>query len=142
MERTEPRRSFGDRVRAFQRPAPPRARGSSLSLNSSLLDILLIVGVGLALIGAGIAFYVGGGGGVNSPVIGIIALIGFTCIFLAVVIGWWARFRGVPIAPRRVSESTDNVVHIGTRRRGLFAEIGTQYRILKLKLRYLRQREH
>jgi hypothetical protein len=45
----------------------------------------------------------------------------------------------VNLSLRRPRETSDNVVRMG--RRSLFAEIATQYRILRLKWRYSRQRQ-
>jgi hypothetical protein len=135
MEQTEPRRGFSDRVRAFQRPAPARPRGPALSVGMGLPEILLITGIILALVGAGIAYYESGA----TLVTGIISAVGFASIFVGVVVSWWARFRGVNLSLRRPRESNDNVVRMG--RRGLFSEIATQYRIIRLKWRYSRQRQ-
>lgn len=139
MERTEPRRGFGDRVRAFQRQAPPRPRGPAVSLGVGLPEALLIAGIILALVGAGLAFYQSG----TTLLTGLISLAGFVSIVVGVVIGWWARFRGVNLSLHRQRErdTGDNVLRMGPRRRGLFAEIATQYRILRLKWRYSRQRQ-
>jgi hypothetical protein len=136
MERTEPKRGFGDRVRAFQRQAPARPRGPTLSVGIGLPEALLIAGIILALVGAGIAYYQSG----TTLLTGLISLAGFVSIVVGVVIGWWARFRGVNLSLRRPRETNDNVVRMG--RRGLFAEIATQYRILRLKWRYSRQRRN
>src|SRR5262249_51642695 len=136
MERTEPKRGFGDRVRAFQRQAPPRTRGPALSIGIGLPEVLLIAGIVLALVGAGLAFYQSG----TSFVSGLSPLVVFVFIVAGVVIGWWARFRGVNLSLRRPRETGDNVVRIG--RRGLFSEIATQFRIVRLKWRYSRQRQH
>jgi hypothetical protein len=135
MERTEPRRGLGDRVRAFQRPAPARPRGPTLNVGMGLPEVLLITGIVLALVGAGIAYYQSG----TSLLTGLISAVGFASIVVGVVIGWWARFRGVNVSLRRARDNDDNVVRIG--RRGLFAEIATQFRILRLKWRYSRRRE-
>ena len=135
MERTEPKRGLGDRVRAFQRQAPARPRGPSVSLGMGLPEAMVITGIVLALVSAGIAFYQSD----TSLLTGLISAVGFASIVVGVVIGWWARFRGVNLSLRRPRESTDNVVRMG--RRGLFAEIATQYRILRLKWRYSRQRQ-
>ena len=51
MERTEPRRGFGDRVRAFQRQAPARPRGPTISVGIGLPEALIIAGIILALVG-------------------------------------------------------------------------------------------
>ena len=136
MERTEPKRGFGDRVRAFQRQAPSRTRGPVLAVGMGLPEALIIIGIVLALVGAGLAFYQSGA----SLLSGLISLAGFVSIVVGVVIGWWARFRGVNLPLRRPRETSDNVVRMG--RRGLFAEIATQFRILRLKWRYSRRRQN
>src|SRR5690242_3529912 len=108
MERTEPKKGLGDRVRAFQRPAPARPRGPSVSIGMGLPEMLLIVGVVLALVGAGISYYLSS----ETLITGLISAVGFTSIVVGVVIGWWARFRGVNVSLRRPRESTDNVVRM------------------------------
>lgn len=133
FERTEPRRGFGDRVRASQRPT---IRATRPRRTPSLSSSLLVIGIALALISAGMAFTLS----FSQPLLtGILGAVGFLCFAAGMVLGWWARFRGVKPVSRPVR---DNVVTIGPSRRGFFAEIATQARILRLKLRYWRMREH
>jgi hypothetical protein len=133
IERTEPRHDLGERIRPFARPATPRRRISLPHLELPIMLILL--GIALALVGSGLAYYQAD----QSLVSGLIALVGFACFVVGVSLGWWARFRGVNLAttrsPRRPSRS-DNVVRIRPVRTNPFSRLATSIRMRRMRRRF------
>src|SRR5215831_21061884 len=108
LDHTEPKAGLSDRLRAFnQRPKPGRPR-PSFRLSLSRTEVLFLLGIACALIGAGITFYF------QAPnlVSGLFALVAFAAILLALVYEWSDRFRGVPPKVWR-----GNVVEMTPRRR-------------------------
>jgi|GEM_PF-439961 hypothetical protein len=167
MDRPEPGHSLGSRIRAFNRPRPRRPRRSwSFALNGS--EICLMIGIALILVGAGMAFYFGSNPPTlfgNGPIQAWIALAGFIFFVVGLVIGWRSYFRSGragtftswrgrdynSYSSSAASSSTsntsstdtvDNVVRMSTRRRrNPFSDLITQFRILRLKMRYRRMRD-
>jgi hypothetical protein len=146
MDRTDTKTNIGNRLRSFNRPPRPRARRSwQAPLNRT--EALLLIGILLALAGAGLAYYF------QSPVYlldsgfsvsGALALAGFACIVVALVLAWRDRFRGLKttIPPNRTwrgASDESNVVEI-TPRRGPLSSVATQVRLFRLKMRYRRTR--
>ena len=88
IERTEPRNDPGERIRPFARP--PRRRSFSLP-QLELPVTLILLGIALALVGSGLAYYQ------MSPTLasGLIAVAGFALFVAGLALTWWARFHGV-----------------------------------------------
>jgi hypothetical protein len=98
-------------------------------------DTLLVVGIVLAMIGAGISFYLGSP--VDGPVAYITGILGGVALALLIaglVVGWRARFRPAPVNSWRGERPTS--IH----RFRPMALIATQVRIVRLKWRYWRTR--
>jgi hypothetical protein len=129
IDRTEPRQGFSDRFRAFNnRPKTSRApRRFSLPLDRT--DLLLLLGITLALVAAGIRFT---SGDVPSIATGVIALAGFVAIIWALGAQWMSRFRG----PKMSQQWRSNVVDMVPPHRNPFSAIVTRVRIIRLKMRY------
>lgn len=139
MDQTEPHRGLGGRIRSFPQQSPdPRPRRGSPRAPLSQLDVLLVVGLVVTLLAAGMAFYL------QTPTLltGGLALLALAVLLVALVAGWVQRFRG-PRAPRVWRGATVEAAPtpIRVHRRGLFGEIGTQVRIVRLKWRYWRSHE-
>lgn len=134
MDRTEPRPGLGNRLRAFNRPRERAPRQTRIAAPSS--EVLMLIGIVLALIAAGLAFEAGDVVIVGVPINGVLAVAGFLCLAAGLVVGWRGRFRPLA-ASKPTSWRGDNIVEM-PRRRGPFAALGTQVRILRLKLRYWR----
>jgi hypothetical protein len=138
MDRTDRGQSLGDRIRAFNRPASrTRVVRPRFQLRLSGASGLLLLGVFLALIGAGARYYLGPPPipALYSNLVGVVGVAAFLSILLGLVIGWRERFgrraapswRGQPSgAPGRTFRP--------------FAPIATQWRIMRLKYRYWRTR--
>lgn len=143
IESSEPKRGLSDRIRSFQRPAPPRPssadprmRFPAPSPGATSLETLMLIGIALALLAAAVAFYL------NGPTLltGILAAAGFLLFALTIGRGWMEQFQG-PRAPRVWRGESTEPTPIGARRRGIFGEVATQLRILRLKWRYRRSSE-
>lgn len=135
MEQREPSRGKGERVRQLSRQ-PVTRRPATRSAPRFSVNALMVAGIVLALVAAGLEFYLTQPGIVT----GAVAVAGLACILFALIIGWSERFVGsrTPRAPRsNFAEPTP----IGMHRRGLFGEVATQFRILRLKIRYWRRPE-
>ena len=133
MDETEPRQRLGDRIRAFNRRAPrsPRPRGPRTRLTRS--EVLFVSGIVLALIGAGIAYYNQQAGIVS----GIVSGAAFLVLLAGLIVEYRFRFRGY----RSPSPWGGTVIDITPRRRhNPFSAIATQFRIIRLKWRYWRNR--
>jgi hypothetical protein len=141
MERTEPRQGLGERIRSFNTPRPRPRPSPRIALDQS--ELFMVVGICLALIGAAIAFYKQGyPTGVLGVLTGAAAILGFLCIVLGLALGWWARFRGSASAPSWRGNVVDStIVDLNSKRPGPFSGIVTQFRILRLKLRYRRKHD-
>lgn len=143
MDRTEPRPGLGNRIRAFNRPRERTPRQTRIAAPSS--ELLMLVGIVLALIAAGLAFEAGDVAIAGVPITGVLAVVGFICLAAGLVVGWRGRFRPLTAAQPttwRNDQTTwrdDKVIEMTPRsRRGPFASLNTQVRILRLKLRYWR----
>ncbi len=131
MDRTDHGQSLGERIRAFNRPSPRlRLVGPHMRLRLSASETLLVAGVVLALLGAGLSFYLGGPTS-GAGAIGAVALV---CFIAGLAIGWRERF-GSHGAPMWRGQRVDT-----PRRFRPFAPIVTQFRIIRLKWRYWRSR--
>jgi hypothetical protein len=138
MDQTDQGQSLGDRIRAFNRPAA-RARPARPRLRVRLTGsgALLIAGIFLALVAAALVFYFGRAStGLYANLAGIVGLVALGCILLGLFAGWSARFSN-QITPtwRGQSESTAGGF-------APFRAIATRWRIMRLKWRYWRNREH
>lgn len=131
MERTEPRQGISERIRAFNRPRQPKPHGIKTPLSRT--EIFILLGILLILIGAGIAFTTG----YQTVVSGSVALAGFVLIVLGLAQAWFPRYFGSRSAP----VWRGNVVEMRKPRRNPFSAIATQFRILRLKMRYRRRRD-
>lgn len=126
--------SLGDRIRAFNRPTtrtrPPGPR-RRLRLNSS--EAFLLLGVVLALVGAGMNYYFGFVSvGLYATIAGVVAVVGLACVLMGLIIGWLDRF-GHHAAPTwRGAESRPRAGFAP------FRAIATRFRIVRLKWRYWR----
>ncbi|HEV2236444.1 MAG TPA: hypothetical protein VGR57_07250 [Ktedonobacterales bacterium] len=111
-----------------------------MRLRLDVSDGLFVVGVALALVGAGIAFYFGVP--VLSPPVhnvpayisGAIGVAAFVCIMTALVIGWQERF-GHRSRPMWRGQTVER-----PRQLRPFGGLTTQFRIMRLKWRYWRSR--
>ncbi len=144
MDHTETKTSIGNRIRSFNRPRPRARRSWPAPLNRT--EILLLLGILLALAGAGLAYYFQSVyiPGTGFSLSGIVALAGFACIVVALVLAWRDRFRGLkPTIPAnrtwRGASDESNIVEM-TARRGPFSGITTRVRLFRLKMRYRRTR--
>jgi hypothetical protein len=136
LDRTEPSPSIGDRIRAFNRPST-RARTASprLTLHMRTQDLLLVVGIFLALVGAGMRYYFSAPDtGVIAYAAGILGVAAFILVVTGLIVGWRARFRHAPAPSWRGERPTS--IH----RFHPFALVATQARIMRLKWRYWRTR--
>ena len=163
MDRPEPKPGLGNRIRAFNRPRPRRPRHFG-AFGLTACEVFLLSGILLILFGAGLRdFY-----GANQPTFGFLAKDALTgivassvscCFVVGLVIGWRSGFSGsrfpttnwrsttnytsAPPATSNSSGTENKVVRIQTRRnRNPFSAIATQIRILRLKMRYQRIRDH
>ncbi len=136
LEGTESQQDLGERIRPFKRPATRRPRGPRVSWipRLELPVTLMLVGIALALVGAGLAFYQ-----LEATLVsGLIGLGGFLLFVAGVAFGWWARFRGVSVPTRRVrrSPSSDNVVRIRPVRSNPLSRLTTSLRMRQMRRRY------
>ena len=144
MDHTETKTSVGNRIRSFNRPRPRARRSWQAPLNRT--ETLFLLGILLALAGAGLAYYFQSVyiPGTGFSLSGILALAGFACIVVALVLAWRDRFRGLkPTVPVnrtwRGASGGSNIVEMRPRR-GPLGAIATQVRLFRLKLRYRRTR--
>jgi hypothetical protein len=137
MDRPDSGPSFGDRIRAFNRPSPrPPVTGPRLRLRLNSEGSLLLLGIVLAFLGAGIRYYFGlPDTGLWAYVSGVIGFLALVFVVAGLVVGWSARFGHRP----RSTWRGENVTRI---RGGFhpFVAIATQFRIMRLKWRYWRLR--
>jgi hypothetical protein len=136
LEGTEPQHELGERIRPFKRPAARRPRGPRVSWRPHLeLPVtLILLGIALALVGAGLAYYQ-----LEATLVsGLIAFGGFLLFVAGVAFGWWARFRGVSFSTRRArrSPSSDNVVRIRPVRSNPLSRLTTSLRMRQMRRRY------
>ncbi|HLZ21915.1 MAG TPA: hypothetical protein VKQ30_07325 [Ktedonobacterales bacterium] len=131
LDHTEPRQGISDRIRAFNRPRQPKPRGIKTPL--SRVDIFILLGILLILIGAGIAFTAGD----QSLLSGLVAVAGFVLLVLGLAQSWFPRLFGSRSAP----VWRGNVVDMRPPRRNPFAMIATRFRIIRLRLRYQKRRD-
>jgi len=132
MELGEPRRGVSERIHAGERPVNrPRVRGPSMKVRLSSSELLLLLGVLLALGAVCLAYYYR-----PDLISGILAFAAFAAIVGGLVVGWMSAAR--PTYPPVWRSS--NVVEMRPRRRGPFTDLVTQMRILRLKMRYWRMR--
>ncbi len=139
MERTEPKPSFRERLNMRMRPPSkhpesmrPRPARPSINLNFSTSEWCFIVGIFLGLVAAGIAYTNGLEGNVLT---GFLALLAFICIIMGIVSPWRESRR--PYIGRSWAAEPP------TRKRALprpLRLIVTQWKILRLKMRYRRNR--
>lgn len=136
LEGPESGQDLGERIRPFKRPAARRPRGPRVTWipRLELPVTLMLVGIALALVGAGVAFYQ------LEPTLvsGLIGLGGFLLFAVGVALGWWARFRGVNLPARRVrrSPSSDNVVRIRPVRSNPLSRLTASIRMRQMRRRY------
>lgn len=146
MDHTEPKSTMGDRVRAFQRPRPPR-QGPSFSPVSLSLALLLISLLCL-LAALGIAFYQ------NTPSIlsGAFGVATFVAFLLAMIVGWRDQFRATPmtttatrrpLAPLMPFADDGGAEDAAPRpiRRSLLDGARTRLRLMRLRNRYRQSHE-
>lgn len=135
MDRTEPRPGLGNRIRAFNRPRERTPRQTRIAAPSS--EALMLLGIVLALIAAGLTFEAGFVVIVGIPINGVLAVVGFVCLAAGFVAGWRGRFRPLSTYKPTTTWRSDNIVEM-PRRRGPLSALNTQMRILRLKVRYWR----
>ncbi len=139
LEGPESGQDLGERIRPFKRPAARRPRGPrgprvSWIPRLELPVTLMLVGIALALVGAGVAFVQ-----LEATLVsGLIGLGGFLLFAVGVALGWWARFRGVSLPARRVrrSPTSDNVVRIRPVRSNPLSRLTTSLRMRQMRRRY------
>jgi hypothetical protein len=157
LDRPEPKPGLGNRIRAFNRPRPRRPR-RVWEVGISLSEMLLLCGISVILLGAGLTYFFGphlpmfpG----DVPVAAWISIVGFTLFVAGLVIGWRRGFnsgrvgtsswRGNNFTNSNGSNSAGDskVVHLRARRnRNPLGALVTQVRILRLRMRYQRLRDH
>lgn len=142
MERTEPESDLGERIRPFARPRPPRPRVSFVP-QLDLPTGLIVLGILIALVGSGLAYYQVGA----TLISGIIALAGFTLFLVGVSLGWWARFRGVTganVSPRslRRPPRSENVVRLRPPRSTPFSRMLSNIRMRQMRKRFRNVSDH
>jgi hypothetical protein len=138
LEGTEPRHDLGERIRPFKRPAARRPRISLPSLD--LPVALMLLGIVLALVAAGLSYYQLGA----SLASGLIALGGFAFFVVGVALGWWARFRGVnyPRHTIRRSSPSENIVRIRPVRSNPLSRLATGFRMRRMRRRFRNTTDH
>jgi hypothetical protein len=157
LDRPEPKPGLGNRIRAFNRPRPRRPR-RVWEVGVSLSEMLLLAGIAVILLGAGLSYFIGphlptflG----DTPLAAWISIIGVVLFVVGLVIGWrrgfnWGRagtssWRGNNLTNSNGSNSLGDskVVRLHARRsRNPLNALVTQIRILRLKMRYKRLRDH
>ncbi len=158
MDRPEPKTGLGSRIRAFNRPRPRRAR-RAWDIGLSASEVFMLVGIAVIMLAAGLAYFWGDHQPellLGTPVVAWISIVGFAVFVAGLVIGWRHGFnsgragtpswRGPNFTASTASNpgTTDgNVVRLNSRRnRNPFTALATRIRILRLKMRYQRLREH
>ncbi|HEX5546715.1 MAG TPA: hypothetical protein VFX24_04845 [Ktedonobacterales bacterium] len=139
LDGPESGQDLGERIRPFKRPAARRPRGPrgprvSWIPRLELPITLMLLGIALALVGAGLTYYQ-----LEATLVsGLIGLGGFLLFAAGVALGWWARFRGVSLPTRRVrrSPSSDNVVRIKPVRSNPLSRLTTSLRMRQMRRRY------
>jgi hypothetical protein len=139
LERTNTRQDPGDRITQFARPAARRPR-VSLPSQLEVPVALILLGIIVALIGSGFAFYQTQ----PSLISGIIALVGFVLFAVGVALSWSARFRGVSPSARslRRPQTSDNVVRIRPVRSNPLSRLATRLRMRRMRRRYRNFSDH
>lgn len=145
MDSTETKTSIGNRIRSFNRPRPRARRPWQTPPNRT--ETLLLIGIVLAFVGAGLTYFFQGSVTLFFPWLslnGLLALAGFSCILVALILAWRDRFRGLSSAVPsnhswRGASYESNVVEMSPRRSPL-SGIATQVRLFRLRLRYRRTR--
>jgi hypothetical protein len=157
LEGPEPKPGLGNRIRAFNRPRPRRPR-RVWEVGVSLSEMLLLAGIAVILLGAGLTYFFGlhlpaflG----DVPLAAWTSVAGFALFVVGLVIGWRRGFnssragipswRGNNLTNSNGSNSggDSKVVHLHARHsRNPLSALVTQIRILRLKARYRRLRDH
>ena len=141
MDLPEEGQRLGDRIRAFNRPsARPRAPRPRPQLHFSGSGALLVIGIAIAMLAAGLVFYFGRAAtsGFYANLAGVLGLLALGCILLGLIAGWAARFGGhSPPTWRGQAETAPEGGGFAP-----FRPIATRWRMLRLKWRYWRNREH
>jgi hypothetical protein len=164
MDRPDPKPGLGNRIRAFNRPRPRRPRSLGV-FGLTACEVCLLSGIILILCGAGLRYFYG----TNQPTFGFladdalsgwVALLGFALFVMGLIIGWRTGFSGGRIgsvswrnpsgytsttstSSNASSISNNNVVRLQTRHnRNPFSALATRIRIIRLKMRYKRIRDH
>ena len=157
LDRPEPKPGLGNRIRAFNRPRPRRPR-RVWEVGVNLSEVLLLAGIAAILLGAGLTYFFGqhlptflG----DTPLSAWISIIGVALFAVGLVIGWRRGFNSgrAGISSWRGNNLTNSnggnslgdskVVHLHARRsRNPLNVLVTQIRILRLKMRYQRLRDH
>ena len=119
LERTEPKRGFGQR----RVPRKPRERRGMISIRLSFAEWCLIIAAAAAMIAGGWAYAAGA-----NVITGAIALIGLVCIALVALSHYITQ-------PRYSSPSTryNNVTSL---HRNPLSRLAASWHLLMLKLRY------
>src|SRR5579871_1104664 len=136
MERTEPKPSFRERMNMRRQARTrhpedrrPRPARPSVHLNLTTSEWCFAVGILLGLVAGGIAFVSGA-----NIVTGFLAVLAFLCIIMGIVTPWRESRRSY-YSPSWRNKPTP------IRQRSLpqpFRFLVTQWRILRLKMRYRR----
>ena len=139
MDRPDQGQTLGDRIRAFNRPAQrTRLRGPQMRWRLDSSEGLMLVGLVLALVGAGIAYYFASPlhSAPTPPEVlgGLIGIVAFLCLLMGLAIGWQERF-GHNSRPMWRGQTVERPRPLRP-----FGGLGTQIRIMRLKWRYWRSR--
>lgn len=156
LDRPEPKPGLGSRIRAFNRPRPKRAR-RAWEFGLSASEMFLLAGILVILLAAGLAFFWYGRQPTflfDTPLVGWISLLGFALFVVGLVVGWrygGSSGRASSIVRRSTTYTSSttstpadvNVVRLNSHRgHNPFSAVATQFRILRLKMRYQRLRDH
>lgn len=132
IDQVEPKHGLSDRLRRFNQPRPVRERRPP-SLSLSRVEILILLGIVLALVAAGLTYYWDKGA---TTITGAIAAVAFALIAFAIIGEWIVRLRG----PRGPKIWRGNIVEMRPHSRNPLTMIATRYRIIRLRLRYRKTR--
>jgi hypothetical protein len=156
LDRPEPKPGLGNRIRAFNRPRPRRPR-RVWDVGLSISEVLLLAGIAVILLAAGLAYFYGPRQPTflgDIPLAGWLSIIGFALFVAGLAFGWRRGFNSGRVGtsswrgtnPTNFTSNNSSgdgkVVQMhGRRSRNPLSAVATQIRILRLKMRYQRLRD-
>lgn len=138
MDLPEQGQSLGDRIRSFNRPSA-RAPRPRLQLRISGSGMLLVAGIALAMVAAGLVYYFARSANtaLYANLAGVLGLIALGSILLGLIAGWVARFGGHS-APTWRGQADARPSSAGF---APFRPIASRWRMMRLRWRYWRNGE-